>query len=73
MENQLKAFYEKELQITEHYEDSVKNIEEKVKKEKSLYSNNLLDIRACIENRPSRSEDLEEIVALREKLNKKEK
>ena len=30
MENQLKAFYEKELQITEHYEDSVKNIEEKV-------------------------------------------
>lgn len=29
MENQLKSFYQKELQITIQYEDSVKTIEEK--------------------------------------------
>jgi len=36
-----------------------------------MYKANLSEIKGCVEERPSRYEDIEEIIKLREKLNKK--
>lgn len=38
-----------------------------------MYKANLDEIKGCVEERPSRLEDVEEIIKLREKFNKKQK
>ncbi len=40
--------------------------------ELKLYEYNLNEIKNCIENRPSRLEDIEEILAWKQKVNKKD-
>jgi hypothetical protein len=58
IEDLTKQFYEKELEITHKYEDSVRKIEDSREYERHLYRHNIEEIRSCIEKRPSKVEDV---------------
>ena len=70
---QAKDFYERELMITNKYEQTVKTIVEKRLYEQKLFQSNLQEVRSCVDNRPSRVEDVEEMLVIRDRLAKKEK